>query len=118
MGRTRTKSKRASTRSTKNANLEESKGEPTVAALLEKAQSRLVECDYDLAGRFARRILDREPNNIQGKELLGVVQLETGDLDAAKTVRSSFAVRRDGITNSIADRRLSNRCCLHVQARP
>ncbi|EPT05567.1 hypothetical protein FOMPIDRAFT_1155364 [Fomitopsis schrenkii] len=96
MGRTRTKSKKAAALSTKAANLEESKSEPTVTALLEKAQSLLVECDYDLAGRFARRILDREPNSVQGKELLGVVQLETGDLDAAKTTFESLLPPRAG----------------------
>lgn len=116
MGRTRTKSRKAATLSAKTANLEDSKGEPTVAALLEKAQSLLVECDYDLAGRFARRILDREPNSVQGKELLGVVQLETGDLDAAKTVRYFLTVRRDGFISSMADRRLSNHYCLREQA--
>lgn len=96
MGRTRTKSKKVAALSTKAANPEENKSPPTVAALLEKAQSLIVECDYDLAGRFAQRILDREPNNVQAKELLGVVQLETGDLDAAKTVRCPLAVLRDG----------------------
>ncbi|KAI0734133.1 hypothetical protein C8Q72DRAFT_807591 [Fomitopsis betulina] len=96
MGRTRTKSKKVAALSTKAANPEENKSPPTVAALLEKAQSLIVECDYDLAGRFAQRILDREPNNVQAKELLGVVQLETGDLDAAKTTFESLLPPRAG----------------------
>ncbi|KAH9917038.1 uncharacterized protein B0H18DRAFT_1036349 [Fomitopsis serialis] len=96
MGRTRTKSKKAIAVSTKASTAEESTSEPSIASLLEKAQALVVECDYDLAGRFARRILDREPNSVQGKELLGVVQLETGDLDAAKTTFESLLPPRAG----------------------
>jgi tetratricopeptide (TPR) repeat protein len=52
--------------------------------LLEKAQELIVQCDYDLAGKFVQRVLKRAPDNVEGKEILGVVQLETGHLDAAK----------------------------------
>ncbi|KAH9838479.1 uncharacterized protein C8Q71DRAFT_832634 [Rhodofomes roseus] len=96
MGRTRTKTKKGTVLSTKVSAVEESQSEPSVGALLEKAQSLVVECDYDLAGRFARRILEREPNSVEGKELLGVIQLETGDLDAAKMTFESLLPPRAG----------------------
>lgn len=44
-------------------------------------------CDYELAARFARRVLEREPQHVEAKEMLGVAQLETGELEAAKKVR-------------------------------
>lgn len=83
MGRTRPKTRKARPPETPREN----KSEPTVEALLEKAQELIVQCDYDLAGKFVERALNRAPDNVEGKEILGVVQLETGLLDAAKQVR-------------------------------
>lgn len=60
--------------------------QPTIEASLEKAHELIVQCDYDLARRFIDRVLKRAPNNSEAKEILGLVQLETGDLDAAKQV--------------------------------
>lgn len=60
--------------------------EPPVSSLLEKAQSLIVQCDYPLAERFIKRILEREPLNIEAREMLAAVLLETGELDAAKQV--------------------------------
>ena len=65
---------------------EEKRSEPTTEALLEKTQELIVQCDYDLAGQFLDRVLKRAPDNAEAKEMLGVVQLETGLLDAAKQV--------------------------------
>ncbi|KAK2460336.1 hypothetical protein APHAL10511_007725 [Amanita phalloides] len=70
MGRTRTKKTPAST--------------PSVTALLEKARSLIVQCDYDLALRFAKRILQSEPTHVEAREILGVSLLETGDVEGAK----------------------------------
>ena len=66
---------------------------PNTAALLEKAQALVVQCDYDLAARFARRILETEPDNAEAREILGVSLLEAGDVDGAKQVRASFVAR-------------------------
>jgi hypothetical protein len=63
--------------------------EPSTQALLQKAQDLIVQCDYDLATRFVHRILERQPNNAEAKEMLGVVQLETGAIEDAKLVRLS-----------------------------
>ncbi|KAI0671745.1 hypothetical protein C8Q78DRAFT_1189558 [Trametes maxima] len=82
MGRTRPKSRKAKALFTENT--AEPAAPPSVPALLEKAQELIVRCDYELAGRFARRVLDREPANAEAKEMLGVTQLETGELEAAK----------------------------------
>ncbi|KAH9994822.1 hypothetical protein BJV77DRAFT_1059819 [Russula vinacea] len=81
MGRTRPKNRKARPPAPE---LTENKSEPTIEALLEKAQELIVQCDYDLAGKFVERVLKRAPDNVEGKEILGVVQLETGHLDAAK----------------------------------
>ncbi|RPD60083.1 TPR-like protein [Lentinus tigrinus ALCF2SS1-7] len=83
MGRTRPKTRKIKPVVTANT-AEESASAPSVPALLEKAQSLIVQCDYELAGRFARRVLEREPGNVEAKEMLGVTQLETGELDAAR----------------------------------
>lgn len=84
MGRTRTKTKRIKP-SASNSTVEAAEP-PSIPSLLEKAQSLIVQCDYDLAQRFAQRILEREPRNVEAKEILGVTQLETGDIDSAKQV--------------------------------
>ena len=59
---------------------------PSVSALLAKAQSLVEQCDYQLAARFLQRILETDPTHVEARELLGVVQLELGDLDAARLV--------------------------------
>ncbi|KAH9935263.1 TPR-like protein [Amylocystis lapponica] len=84
MGRTRTKTRKVDHIVAKTAS-DESKPTPPISSLLEKAQTLIVQCDYDLARRFVQRVLERQPDHAQGKEMLGVIQLETGDLDAAKS---------------------------------
>lgn len=87
MGRTRPNAKKASVIAVKDVgSAPDTKALPSSPALLEKAQSLIVQCDYELAGLFIRRVLDREPNNAQAKEMLGVVQLEIGELELAKAV--------------------------------
>ena len=60
--------------------------QPSVASLLEKAQSLIVQCDYDLALKFARRVLEQDPKNAEAKEMLGVSLLELGEIEEAKLV--------------------------------
>ena len=102
MGRTRPKTRKARPPAPELAEtLRENKSEPTVEALLEKAQELIVQCDYDLAGKFVERVLRRAPDNVEGKEILGVVQLETGLLDAAKQVRfTSYKKSRSAFSPS------------------
>ncbi|KAH9945181.1 uncharacterized protein BXZ73DRAFT_73368 [Epithele typhae] len=89
MGRTRPKSRKAKPPATETAAAAASAPSPSVPALLEKAQELIVQCDYELAARFAQRVLEREPANAEAKEALGVAQLEMGELLAAKeTFRS------------------------------
>ncbi|KAK7050993.1 hypothetical protein VNI00_005105 [Paramarasmius palmivorus] len=83
MGRTKPK-KQAITKATEAASKSDIPKQPSIPALLEKAQSLIVQCDYELAIRFIQRILEQQPSHAEAKELLGVVQLEMGDVDAAK----------------------------------
>lgn len=89
MGRTRTKKKTAGKTADTPAGPLPSTA-PSIPALLEKAQSLIVQCDYDLALRFTTRILEQQPSNAEAKEMLGVVQLEMGEIDAARAVRQHF----------------------------
>ncbi|KAG6862547.1 hypothetical protein C0995_000095 [Termitomyces sp. Mi166 len=84
MGRTRPKKKAASKATNPPALHTSPQNGPSVAALLEKAQSLIVQCDYDLALRFIRRILEQESSNAKAKEMLGVALLETGETDQAR----------------------------------
>ena len=60
--------------------------QPSIASLLKKAQSLIVQCDYDLALKFARRVLEQDPKNAEAKEMLGVSLLELGEIEEAKLV--------------------------------
>lgn len=88
MGRTRTKSKKAQVATASTPAVP--KSEPSIEALLEKAQVLIAQCDYDLACKFSKRILERSPSHADAKEIMGVCQLETGDLDAARQVSQSW----------------------------
>lgn len=115
MGRTRPKTRKARPPAELSETLQENKSEPAVEALLQKAQELIVQCDYDLARKFVERVLKRAPDNVEGKEILGVVQLETGLLDAAKQVR--FTSYRNHVQRSapVMNARRSYPCCHPVQ---
>lgn len=116
MGRTRPKTRKTRPPATELDSQRDNKSEPAIEALLEKAQELIVQCDYDLAGKFVERVLKRAPENVEGKEILGVVQLETGLLDAAKQVRlHPYQNPRSAFSPGHA--RLSYRCCRPVQER-
>jgi Flp pilus assembly protein TadD len=87
MARSRIKQKKTRTVTESNgASASTKPTEPSVEDLLAKARSLVTQCDYELAEKFVQRILQQRPNHADGKELLGVIQLETGDLDEAKEV--------------------------------
>jgi Flp pilus assembly protein TadD len=90
MGRTKTKTKKSALVEVKGPQI--SSSEPSVTALYQKAQTLVEQCDYELAAKFLRRILERERTHVQARDLLGVVLLELGDLATAQTV-SGFPVR-------------------------
>ncbi|KAL5526609.1 hypothetical protein ACEPAF_8333 [Sanghuangporus sanghuang] len=94
MGRTRIRSKKTSVSGTS-----ENDG-PSIEALFTKAQSLLTQCEYDLAQNFAFRILQRAPGNVEAKELLGVTQLEKGQLEEAKETFQSLLPPVPGAPNS------------------
>jgi hypothetical protein len=118
MGRTRPKTRKARPPATELTETQrENKSEPTIEALLEKAQELIVQCDYNLAGKFVGRVLQRAPDHVEGKEMLGVVQLETGLLDAAKQVRTRSCTNALSMCSASLIRR-SYHCCHRIQARP
>jgi Flp pilus assembly protein TadD len=65
---------------------------PTIQALLDKAQTLLAQCDYPLALRFIQRILEQEPGNVKAREMKGVAEIESGDVDRAREVRLPVTV--------------------------
>ena len=87
MGRTRTKSKKAGKVVIENV-ASEKKSDPSIESLFAKAYDLVTQYDYDLAQKFANRILERSPGNTEAIELLGVTQLEKGDLEEASQVYS------------------------------
>lgn len=88
MGRTKTRTKKVER--THNVPVESAtssaKSGPSVDALYEKAQTLVEQCDYELAAKFLKRILDTKSTHLQAQELLGVVLLELGDLSRAEKV--------------------------------
>ncbi|KAF9450901.1 TPR-like protein [Macrolepiota fuliginosa MF-IS2] len=87
MGRTRPKKKqhtKASDPPVQHVSSATAAKAPSIPALLEKVQELIVQCDYELALRFVRRILEQQPGSIEAREMLGVCLLETGEIDAAK----------------------------------
>ncbi|KIM84821.1 hypothetical protein PILCRDRAFT_817621 [Piloderma croceum F 1598] len=85
MGRTRTKTKK-SVPVVSSASESPSKSAPSIPSLLEKAQELIIQCDYDLARMFVKRILDREPAHVEAREMMGIVLLETGQIDDARSM--------------------------------
>lgn len=85
MGRTRNK-KQLLARAAVSGSSPKPSNKPTITSLIEKTQELILECDYDLAKQFIHRILERDPGNVVAKEMLGVSQLETGELQQAKQV--------------------------------
>ncbi|KAF9066637.1 hypothetical protein BDP27DRAFT_1423668 [Rhodocollybia butyracea] len=86
MGRTKTK-KQASSKVLESSSTAAASPSPSIDSLLQKSQSLIIQCDYTLAARFIHRVLDQKPSNphlAQAKEMLGVVQLELGDVEDAK----------------------------------
>ena len=59
---------------------------PSIPALISKAQSIIEHCDYDLTNEFLQQILQRSPKNAEAREMLGVVQFETGLVQEARKV--------------------------------
>ncbi|CCO36965.1 UPF0661 TPR repeat-containing protein [Rhizoctonia solani AG-1 IB] len=84
MGRTRTKKAKQAKPTTAHA--PSSQPEPTIESLFEKAQELLIQCNYDLAHRFVQRILDRDPTNIEAREMSAVVDLERGEIENARQI--------------------------------
>ncbi len=89
MGRIRTKSRKAIVSKTSSTAV--STEEPSIPALLTKAQNLITQCNYELAQKFIRRILERDPRHIDARELLGIAQLETGELEDAKKASEFIA---------------------------
>lgn len=88
MGRTRAKAKKSALTVTKSVQSSSSSATPAISALLDKAQELIVQCDFPLARKFIDRALVRDDGSTseknQAKEMMGVVLLETGEVDEAR----------------------------------
>jgi Flp pilus assembly protein TadD len=51
-----------------------------------KAHTVLAQQDYELASRFLERILAQDPRNVEARELLGMCDLELGNVEEARAV--------------------------------
>ena len=94
MGRTRTRFKNQQHAPPKTSTTQSSSASslttPGIPALITKTQSIIEQCDYDLANQFIQRILQTSPNNVEAREMLGIVQLETGLVREARKVSSTL----------------------------
>jgi Flp pilus assembly protein TadD len=59
----------------------------SIPALVNKAQSLMGEMNYELARRFIQRIFEIEPNHVEAREMLGIIEIEEGNVDDARAVR-------------------------------
>ncbi|KLO17224.1 hypothetical protein SCHPADRAFT_926015 [Schizopora paradoxa] len=101
MGRIRTKSGKVITSKPSPATVV--KEEPSTQSLLSKAQSLITQCNYELSQKFIRRILERDPHHVDARELLGITQLEMGELeDAKKTFQSLLSPTRSTVVPASA----------------
>jgi len=55
----------------------------------EKAHILLAQSNFELAIKFLQRALSLDAANLEGRELLGIAELEGGDADAGREVRST-----------------------------
>ncbi|KIJ54713.1 hypothetical protein M422DRAFT_240793 [Sphaerobolus stellatus SS14] len=92
MGRTKTKKllQKSTTATKAEASTSPAKASPSIQSIYEKAQELVVQCNYDLAHKFLLRVLEQDANHTAARELLGEVQLEMGELDAAKQTFESL----------------------------
>jgi len=94
MGRTRTKVKKSAPVVTNSLQSSSTPTTPAISALLEKAQDLITQCDFPLAHKFIERVLTRDDGSVneknQAKEMMGVVLLETGEVDKAREASRAF----------------------------
>ena len=60
---------------------------PSIPDLLKMAQNLIGELNFELARRSVDRILEREPANVEAREILGSIEIEEGNIDAARKAR-------------------------------
>jgi len=92
MGRTKARTKRVERKQhvASDPHVSVTNSGPSSSALYEKAQHLVEQCDYELATKFLKRIVDNDNTHSQAQELLGVVLLELGDLSNAEKVSRTF----------------------------
>lgn len=59
----------------------------TTADPVEKAHILLAQSNFELAIKFLQRALSIDAANLEGRELLGIAELEGGDADVGREVR-------------------------------
>lgn len=90
MGRTRTKKAQRALKSTVVSTNPTVLPQPSIESLVEKTQILLAQCNYELAYKFVKRILERDPTHVEAREMLGLVELENENVEAAKAASPVF----------------------------
>lgn len=65
---------------------------PAISTLLAKAQSSMGEMELELARGFVEQILARETDHFEAREILGIIEAEEGNTDAARAVSGTYAL--------------------------
>ncbi|RXK38994.1 hypothetical protein M231_03724 [Tremella mesenterica] len=55
-----------------------------VSTLIEKAHSLLAQSNFEVAIKILKKVIQLQPDNLEGRELLGVAELEGGDEDVGR----------------------------------
>ncbi|KAG1738372.1 uncharacterized protein EDB91DRAFT_1237746 [Suillus paluster] len=88
MGRARAKAKKSAPIVTSSSQSSSSSATPAISALIDKAQEFIIQCNFPLARKFIERVLARNDGSVneknQAREMMGVVLLETGEVDEAR----------------------------------
>ncbi|WWD21239.1 hypothetical protein CI109_105723 [Kwoniella shandongensis] len=87
MARTKRAARRGGGLKTEKRDLEASQAVTTThdaASLIDKAHTLLAQSNFELAIKFLERALEVEPSNLEARELLGVAELEGGDVDSGR----------------------------------
>ncbi|KAK8844102.1 hypothetical protein IAR55_006896 [Kwoniella newhampshirensis] len=84
MARTKTAARRNGPKKEKGPSASATTTIHDAASLIDKAHTLLAQSNFELAIKFLERALEVEPTNLEARELVGVAELEGGDVDGGR----------------------------------